>query len=43
LELDLSVFREEVEIVQPFEKYLDDSYNAPEMIQKACRDILKAK
>jgi predicted nucleotidyltransferase component of viral defense system len=43
LELDLNTFSEEVEIVQPFEKYLDDAYNAPEMIQKVCRDILKAK
>ena len=43
LKLDLITFREEVEIVQPFEKYLDDAYNAPEMIQKVCRDILKAK
>ncbi len=43
LELDLSIFREEVEIVQPFEKYLEDAYNAPEMIQEVCRGILKAE
>ena len=40
LKLDLNTFREEVEIVQPFEKYLDDAYNAPEIIKKVCSEVL---
>ena len=40
LGLDLNTFREEVEIVQPFEKYLDDAFNAPEIIKKVCSEIL---
>ena len=29
---------------QPFEKYLDDAYDAPEIIKKVCSEILlKAK
>ena len=40
LELDLNTFREEVEIVQPFEKYLDDASNAPEIIKKVCSEVL---
>ena len=44
LELDLNTFQEEVEIIQPFEKYLDDASNAPEIIKIVCSEILlKAK
>ncbi len=40
LELDLNTFKEEVEIVQAFEKYLDDASNAPEIIKIVYSEIL---
>lgn len=40
LHLDRKTFDEELEIVAPFEKYLDDAQNAPEIIKEACRKYL---
>ena len=39
-QLDQQTFHEELEIVAPFEKYLDDAKNAPEIIKWACQHIL---
>lgn len=38
--LDTTTFDEELEIVAPFESYLDDAQNAPEIIKQACQHIL---
>ncbi len=38
--LDTTTFDEELEIVAPFEKYLDNAKNAPEIIKQACQHIL---
>lgn len=38
--LDKKTFDEELEIVAPFKKYLDDAQNAPEIIIQACRQYL---
>ena len=38
--LDKTTFDEELEIVAPFEKYLDDAKNAPEIIMQACQQYL---
>lgn len=38
--LDRKTFDEELEIVAPFEKYLDDAQNAPEIIIQACQIYL---
>lgn len=35
-QLDQQTFHEELEIVAPFEKYLDDAKNAPEIIMQEC-------
>ena len=40
LHLDKTTFDEELEIVAPFETYLDDAKNAPEIIKQACRKYL---
>lgn len=39
-QLDRKTFDEEIEIVAPFEKYIDDAKNAPEIISEACQKIL---
>ena len=38
--LDRKTFDEEVEIVSPFEKYIKDAQNAPEIISEACQKVL---
>lgn len=38
--LDIDMFNEEIEIVAPFEKYLVDAKNAPEIIKQECKNIL---
>lgn len=38
--LDKTTFNEELEIVAPFENYLDHAQNAPEIIKQACQHIL---
>ena len=38
--LDRKTFDEEIEIVAPFEKYIDDARNAPEIISKVCQNLL---
>ena len=38
--LDRETFNEEIEIVAPFEKYIDDAKNAPEIISEACHRLL---
>jgi predicted nucleotidyltransferase component of viral defense system len=38
--LDRATFEEEIEIVAPFENYIDDSKNAPEIIKKECQKLL---
>lgn len=40
LRLDKQTFGEELEIVAPFENYLNDAKNAPEIIKQACQKIL---
>lgn len=40
LRLDKQTFDEELEIVVPFENYLNDAKNAPEIIKQACQQIL---
>lgn len=40
LRLDKQAFNEELEIVAPFETYLHDARNAPEIIREACKQIL---
>ena len=38
--LDRETFDEEIEIVAPFEKYIDDAKGAPAIISEACRALL---
>ena len=38
--LDRETFEEEIEIVAPFENYINDSKNAPEIIKQECQKIL---
>jgi hypothetical protein len=38
--LDKTTFLEEIEIVAPFENYINDSKNAPEIIKLECQKIL---
>jgi len=38
--LDKITFEEEIEIVAPFENYINDSKNAPEIIKQECQRIL---
>jgi len=38
--LDRETFNEEIEIVAPFEKYIVDARNAPEIISEACQKLL---
>lgn len=38
--LDRETFDEEIEIVAPFEKYINDAKNAPEIISEACQKLL---
>lgn len=38
--LDRETFNEEIEIVAPFEKYINDAKNAPEIISEACQKLL---
>ena len=38
--LDKKTFEEEIEIVAPFENYINDSKNAPEIIKEECQKIL---
>lgn len=38
--LNKTTFDEELEIVAPFEEYLDNAQNAPEIIKQACQKIL---
>ena len=38
--LDKTTFEEEIEIVAPFENYINDSKNAPDIIKKECQKIL---
>lgn len=38
--LDRETFNEEIEIVAPFKKYIDDAINAPKIISEACRKLL---
>ncbi|QOY51964.1 nucleotidyl transferase AbiEii/AbiGii toxin family protein [Candidatus Sulfurimonas baltica] len=38
--LDRETFNEEIEIVAPFEKYIDDAKNAPEIISETCQKLL---
>jgi len=40
LVLDRETFDEEIEIVAPFEKYINDAKNAPEIISEACKKLL---
>ena len=42
LHLDTQIFNEEIEIVMPFEKYLNDAKNAPEIIKLECKKVLEA-
>lgn len=39
--LDKTTFDEELEIVAPFEKYLDNAKNAPEIIMQVCKKYCK--
>lgn len=41
LSLDIDTYSEELEIVAPFEKYLEDAQNAPEIIKVVCKNILE--
>ncbi|QOY53001.1 nucleotidyl transferase AbiEii/AbiGii toxin family protein [Candidatus Sulfurimonas baltica] len=41
--LDTKIFHEEIEIVKPFEKYMDVATDAPEIIKIECLKILKLK
>ena len=38
--LDRETFNEEIEIVAPFEKYINDAKNAPKIISEACLELL---
>ena len=38
--LDIETFNEEIEIVAPFKKYLNDAKNAPKIIEIECKKIL---
>ncbi|QOY53174.1 nucleotidyl transferase AbiEii/AbiGii toxin family protein [Candidatus Sulfurimonas baltica] len=38
--LDKKTFEEEIEIVAPFENYINDAKNAPEIIKQECQKIL---
>ena len=38
--LDKTTFEEEIEIVAPFENYINDSKNAPEIIKQECQKTL---
>lgn len=38
--LDQETFEEEIEIVAPFENYIDDAKNAPEIIKRECMNLL---
>ncbi|WP_455756606.1 nucleotidyl transferase AbiEii/AbiGii toxin family protein [Sulfurimonas sp.] len=38
--LDRETFEEEIEIVAPFENYIDDAKNAPEIIKSECMNLL---
>jgi len=38
--LDRETFEEEIEIVAPFENYIDDARNAPEIIKSECMNLL---
>jgi len=38
--LDRETFEEEIEIVAPFENYIDDAKNAPEIIKNECMNLL---
>jgi len=38
--LDKTTFEEEMEVVAPFENYINDSKNAPEIIKQECQKIL---
>lgn len=38
--LNMTTFLEEIEIVAPFEKYINDAKNAPEIIKQKCHKIL---
>ncbi len=40
VDLDTELFNEEIEIVMPFEKYLHDAQNAPEIIKTECQNII---
>ncbi len=39
--LDRETFDEEIEIVAPFEKYINDAKNAPEIISETCLKLLR--
>ncbi len=41
--LDINTFNEEIEIVKPFDKYLDTAKNAPNIIKKECLAIITKK
>lgn len=38
--LDKTTFEEEIEIIAPFKKYINDSKNAPDIIKQECQKIL---
>jgi len=38
--LDGETFEDEIEIVAPFENYIDDAKNAPEIIKNECMSLL---
>jgi len=40
MSLDRETFDEEIEIVAPFEQYINDAKNAPEIICETCRELL---
>lgn len=39
-QLDTQSFHDEIEIVAPFQKYIDDANNAPEIIMQTCKSLL---
>ncbi len=38
--LDITTYKEEIEIVMPFQKYIEDANNAPQIIINECENIL---
>ncbi|MBD3843399.1 MAG: hypothetical protein IE909_16255 [Campylobacterales bacterium] len=39
-QLDTQSFHDEIEIVAPFEKYINNANNAPEIIMQKCKSLL---